>query len=73
VIDGDFNIVPACTGKPAPDLVIQPNPAMPLQRHFHRRAQHIVALFAGDATARENADDVIGQLLDKLDHRAAPA
>jgi hypothetical protein len=69
MVDRDVEIVPASTGKPRADLVIQPQLAVPLQRPLHRRPQNIVAFLVGNPAAGKNADDVVGQLFDNLDRR----
>jgi hypothetical protein len=72
IIHAEVEIVPSGAGKPGTDLIIQPDLAVPFERRLHRRPQHIVALFVGDPSCRDDTDDVAGQLLDKLDHRVVP-
>jgi len=72
VIDGDVEIVPPGARKPATHLIIQAELAVLFERELHRRQQHIVAFFVGDPAARDNADDVVGQFFDQLEHRAIP-
>src|SRR5207302_9383949 len=47
--------------------------AVPFERGLHRRPQDIVAFLVGDPPPRDDADDIVGQLLDKLDHLCSPA
>jgi hypothetical protein len=71
VIDRDVEIIPTGPWKPRSDFIIKPDLVVPSQRALHRRAQHVVAFFVGDPAARKNADDIVRQLFDKLDHRLA--
>jgi hypothetical protein len=72
VVDGDVEVVPPGAGEAGTDFIIQPKLAVPFERALHRRPQDIVALFVGDPAARDDADNIIGQLLDKLDHPGDP-
>jgi len=69
VIDRDVKIVPTGAWKARADFVVQPNLAVPLERSLHRRFQDGVAFLVGDPPFGEDTDDVVGQLLDDLDHR----
>jgi hypothetical protein len=68
VVDADVEIIPSGARKTGTDLVIQPDLAVPFERCLHRRPQHVVALFVGDPSGRDDTDDVVGQLLDDFDH-----
>jgi hypothetical protein len=72
MVDGDVEITPSGAGKPGTYLVIQAELAVPFERELHRRPQDSVALFVGDPAARDDADDVVRQLLDQLEHRVIP-
>ena len=72
MVDRNVEVAPPGAGKTRPYLVIQPHLAVALQRPFHRRAQDVVAFLVGDATARDDADHVVGKVPDQLNHSSNP-
>jgi hypothetical protein len=71
-VEPDLQILPAGARKTAADLVIEPHLVVPPEAALHRRAQHAAAFFPGDPPGRDDADDVVGQTPDDLDHRKPP-
>jgi hypothetical protein len=72
-VDPDhLEIVPTGAGKTAADFIVEPDLLMSSQRDLHHRPEDISAFFPGDPSRRDEAHDVVGQPVDKLDHRLAP-